>query len=87
MPHLLTNPQYWLDRAEEIRVVAERSVHAETKRTLEKLSLTTRFWRGGWRHDYVEAGRTTAVSSSLVALPRPVRHHHAAVPREAFAAG
>jgi hypothetical protein len=37
MPHLLTNPQYWLDRAEEIRVVAERSVHAETKRTLEKI--------------------------------------------------
>jgi hypothetical protein len=34
---LLTNPQYWRDRAEEIRVIAERSVHAETKRALEKL--------------------------------------------------
>jgi hypothetical protein len=35
--NLLTNPQYWRDRAEEIRVLAERSVHAETKRMLETI--------------------------------------------------
>jgi hypothetical protein len=35
--NLLTNPQYWLDRAEEIRVLAERSIHAETKGMLEKI--------------------------------------------------
>jgi hypothetical protein len=29
--NLLTNPKYWLDRAEEIRVLAECGVHAETK--------------------------------------------------------
>jgi hypothetical protein len=34
---LLTNPQYWRDRAEEIRVLAERSTHPETKRTLENI--------------------------------------------------
>jgi hypothetical protein len=34
---LLTNPQYWRDRAEEIRVLAERSVYPETKRMLETL--------------------------------------------------
>jgi hypothetical protein len=35
--NLLTDPRYWLDRAEEIRVLAERSVHAETKRMLETI--------------------------------------------------
>jgi hypothetical protein len=35
--NLLTNPQYWRDRAEEIRVLAERSVHTETKRMLETI--------------------------------------------------
>ena len=34
---LLTNPQYWRDRAEEIRVLAESSVHGETKRMLETI--------------------------------------------------
>jgi hypothetical protein len=34
---LLTNPQYWHDRAEEIRVLAARSVNAETKRMLETI--------------------------------------------------
>jgi hypothetical protein len=31
----MTSPQYWLDRAEEIRTLAERSVHAETKHMLQ----------------------------------------------------
>jgi hypothetical protein len=35
MPHLLTNPEYWRDRAEEIRQLAARSLHAETRRMLE----------------------------------------------------
>jgi ribose 1,5-bisphosphokinase PhnN len=35
--NLLTNPQYWRDRAEEIRVLAERSTHPETKRMLENI--------------------------------------------------
>jgi hypothetical protein len=35
--NLLTNPQYWLDRAEEIRVLPERTVCAETKRMLETI--------------------------------------------------
>jgi hypothetical protein len=34
---LLNNPQYWRDRAEEIRQLAARSVHAETKRMLETI--------------------------------------------------
>jgi hypothetical protein len=34
---LLTDPQYWRDRAEEIRVIAERYIHPETKRMLEKI--------------------------------------------------
>jgi hypothetical protein len=34
---LLTNPQYWRDRAEEIRVLAERSVDTEIKRVLETI--------------------------------------------------
>jgi hypothetical protein len=34
---LLTNPQHWRDRAEEIRVLAERSIRAETKRMLENI--------------------------------------------------
>jgi hypothetical protein len=37
MPDLLTNPQYWRDRAKEIRWLAERSVHVETKRALETI--------------------------------------------------
>jgi hypothetical protein len=61
---LLTNPRYWLDRAEEIRVLAERSVHAEPKCMLEKkLSLTMSFWRGGRKSDYAEESQTTAISS------------------------
>jgi hypothetical protein len=35
---LLTNPKFWLDRAEEIRVLAERMVDAETKRMLGKIA-------------------------------------------------
>jgi hypothetical protein len=35
--NLLTNPQYWRDRAEEIRVLAERGIHPETKRMLENI--------------------------------------------------
>jgi hypothetical protein len=35
---LLTNPQYWRDRAKEIRVLAERSTHPETKRTLQNIA-------------------------------------------------
>jgi hypothetical protein len=34
---LLTNPEYWRDRAEELRQVAARSAHAETKRMLESI--------------------------------------------------
>jgi len=34
---LLTNSQYWRDRAEEIRVLAERYAHPETKRMLQGL--------------------------------------------------
>jgi hypothetical protein len=34
---LLTNPRYWRDRAEEIRSLAEGSIHAETKRMLEAI--------------------------------------------------
>jgi hypothetical protein len=34
---LLTNPQYWRDPAEEIRVFAERSTHPETERALENI--------------------------------------------------
>jgi hypothetical protein len=34
---LLTNPQYWRDRAEEIRVLAERYIQPETKRMLENI--------------------------------------------------
>jgi hypothetical protein len=37
MPHLRANPQYWRDRAKEIRWLAERSVHVETKRALETI--------------------------------------------------
>jgi hypothetical protein len=33
----LTNPQFWRDRAEEIRVVAERYIHPETKRMLKTI--------------------------------------------------
>jgi hypothetical protein len=36
--NLLTNPQYWRDRAKEIRVLAERSTHPETKRTLQNIA-------------------------------------------------
>ena len=32
---LLTNPQFWRDRAEEIRVLSERYVARETKRMLQ----------------------------------------------------
>jgi hypothetical protein len=35
--NLLTNPQYWRDRAKEIRVLAERSTHPDTKRMLQKI--------------------------------------------------
>jgi hypothetical protein len=35
---LLTNPQYWRDRAKEIRALAERSIHPETKRTLQNIA-------------------------------------------------
>jgi hypothetical protein len=35
--NLLTNPQYWRDRAKEIRGLAERSTHADTKRMLQKI--------------------------------------------------
>ena len=34
---LLTNSQYWRDRAEEIGVLAERSTHPETKRMLQNI--------------------------------------------------
>jgi hypothetical protein len=34
---LLTNPQYWRDRAKEIRVFAQRSTHPETKRMLQNI--------------------------------------------------
>jgi hypothetical protein len=34
---LLTNPQYWRELAKEIRVLAERSSHPETKRTLQNI--------------------------------------------------
>jgi hypothetical protein len=32
---LLTNPRFWRDRAEEIRVLAERSVDPKIKRMLQ----------------------------------------------------
>ena len=32
---LLTNPQFWRDRAEEIRVLSERYIARETKRMLQ----------------------------------------------------
>jgi phage gp46-like protein len=35
---LLTNPQYWRDRAKEIQGIAERSTHPETKRTLQNIA-------------------------------------------------
>jgi hypothetical protein len=34
---LLTNPKYWRDRAEEIRMIAERGIPAEIKRMLESV--------------------------------------------------
>jgi hypothetical protein len=34
---LLTNPEYWRDRAEEIRQLGARGVDAETKRMLETI--------------------------------------------------
>ena len=35
---LLTNPQYWRDRAKEIQGLAERSTHLETMRTLQNIA-------------------------------------------------
>jgi hypothetical protein len=35
---LLTTPQYWRDRAEEIQELAERSTHPETKRSLQNIA-------------------------------------------------
>jgi hypothetical protein len=35
---LLTNPQYWRDRAKEIRVLAERNTHPDTKRMLQNIA-------------------------------------------------
>jgi hypothetical protein len=66
--NLLSDPQYWLDRAEEIRVLAERSVHAETKRMLETISPTTSFWRGGRRNDYAEARQTTVLLRRMMGI-------------------
>jgi hypothetical protein len=34
---LLTNPKFWRDRAEEIRLLAERYIHPETKRMLQNI--------------------------------------------------
>jgi hypothetical protein len=34
----LTTPQYWRDGAEEIRELAERSTHPETKRSLQNIA-------------------------------------------------
>jgi hypothetical protein len=66
--NLLTNPQYWLDRAEEIRVLAERSVYAETKRMLEKIvsdyELSAR--RAG--NDDAEPRETTALTRHIMGV-------------------
>jgi hypothetical protein len=35
---LLTTPQYWRDRAKEIRELAERSTHPETKGNLQNIA-------------------------------------------------
>jgi hypothetical protein len=35
---LLTNPQYWRDRAEEIQAIADRLANQETKRTMQDLA-------------------------------------------------
>jgi hypothetical protein len=34
---LLTNPQYWRDRAEEVRVIAERMRDSENKRMMQNI--------------------------------------------------
>jgi len=37
--NLLTNPQYWRDRAKEIQAVADRVVNQETKRTMQDIAI------------------------------------------------
>ena len=34
---LLTNPEYWRDRAEEVRVIAERMRDSENKRMMQNI--------------------------------------------------
>jgi hypothetical protein len=65
---LLTNPEYWADRAEEMRVLAERSAHAEINACWKPLSLTMRFWHGGRRNDHAEARQTTAISRRIMGI-------------------
>jgi hypothetical protein len=36
---LLTNPQYWRDRAEEIKAIADRIGNQETKRTMHDIAI------------------------------------------------
>jgi hypothetical protein len=36
---LLTNPQYWRDRAEEIKAMADRIANQETKRTMQDIAI------------------------------------------------
>jgi hypothetical protein len=58
---LLTNPQYWLDRAEEIRVLAERYIHPETKRMLDNIVTDYEHLARRPEYDYAEAHQTTAL--------------------------
>jgi 3-methyladenine DNA glycosylase/8-oxoguanine DNA glycosylase len=36
---LLTNPQYWRDRAEEIKAIADRLANQEAKRTMLDIAI------------------------------------------------
>jgi hypothetical protein len=37
---LLTNPQYWRDRAAEIKAIADRLANQEAKRTMQDLAIS-----------------------------------------------
>jgi hypothetical protein len=79
---LLTNPQYWRDRAKEIRVFAQRSTHPETKRMLQNIVADSehlaqraeeRLQGSGQRNDCKKAGERNADVSWPVCWAPPFR--------------
>jgi hypothetical protein len=57
---LLTNPQYWRDRAKEIRVFAQRSTHPETKRMLQNIVADSEHFGAAGRGTCKKAGERNA---------------------------